>query len=145
MRNSYALPLHADVNLLADCRMVQKQLPSPQVLWYVFAPTYPAQFHELHKVCSEGLLCNCQIAFSGGVKLLIGCRMIQKRPEEAFGPFIDWREYSLLNNSKLPAEDKAQAVQVHVCQVSPTCKELHTTITAAQNGSDWLMRPAAEQ
>ena len=58
--------------------------------------------------------------------------MIKKHPEEALGPFIDWREHSLLNNSRFPAEDKARAVQVYVCQVSLS---LQQNFNCASNSS----------
>ncbi|KAL3140615.1 hypothetical protein ABBQ32_005185 [Trebouxia sp. C0010 RCD-2024] len=36
--------------------------------------------------------------------------------EPALGPYIDWREHSLFNNSQFPQEDFAQATHIHVCQ-----------------------------
>lgn len=39
--------------------------------------------------------------------------------EQSLGPYIDWREHSLFNNSQFPEEDIAQAAHVHICQVRP--------------------------
>ena len=40
------------------------------------------------------------------------------RHEDTLGPYIDWREHSLFNNSQFPQQDLTEAAHVHICQVS---------------------------
>ena len=53
------------------------------------------------------------------------------RHEETLGPYIDWREHSLFNNSQFPQEDIVEAAHVHICQVSTlaSCQRLASAAT----------------
>lgn len=38
------------------------------------------------------------------------------KPEDQFGPHMDWREHSFLRNARMPADVKRSRVRVSVCQ-----------------------------
>ncbi|MCI30298.1 hypothetical protein A2U01_0051507 [Trifolium medium] len=42
--------------------------------------------------------------------------MLKELPEEEFGPRIDIREYSILDNPSLPSEVKKSWLDVHLCK-----------------------------
>lgn len=48
---------------------------------------------------------------------LVQCRMQKKQPEIVFGPPIHFREYSLLDNPRMPAAVKSSELQIRTCQV----------------------------
>lgn len=63
------------------------------------------------------------------------------RHEETLGPYIDWREHSLFNNSQFPQDSLTHAAHIHICQVSTLtgCQRLasaaaeqHETLSIAQ-------------
>ena len=45
------------------------------------------------------------------------CRMQKKMPEAMFGPHIAFREWTLLDNPRMPSSFKAEALQIKTCQV----------------------------
>ncbi len=47
------------------------------------------------------------------------CRMQKKRADIIFGPHIHFREYSLLDNPRMPASIKDDELLVGICQVMP--------------------------
>ncbi len=46
--------------------------------------------------------------------------MVVPRPEEEFGPMIDFREYSFLDNPRLPEEVNNSRVHVQICAADDT-------------------------